>query len=111
MTPRPEATAPGGGTIRIRHGAIWDPRHGRRGEAGDLCIENGRVVESLPPSAPVFDAKNLLVVPGGVDLHSHITGGGVRAARLLCPEAAGGPCLPALDDIGRLYARLGYTTV
>ncbi|HET8947321.1 MAG TPA: formylmethanofuran dehydrogenase subunit A [Candidatus Polarisedimenticolia bacterium] len=100
-----------GGTIRIRNGAVWDPRHGRRGEIGDVCIENGRVVASLPPTAPVFDAKNLLVVPGGVDLHSHITGGGVRAARLLCPEAAGGPCLPALDDIGRLYARLGYTTV
>jgi formylmethanofuran dehydrogenase subunit A len=100
-----------GGTIRIRNGAVWDPRHGRRGEVGEVCIENGRVVLSLPPSAPVFDATNLLVVPGGVDLHSHITGGGVRAARLLCPEAAGGTCLPPLDAIGRLYASLGYTTV
>jgi formylmethanofuran dehydrogenase subunit A len=99
------------GTVRIRNGAIWDPRHGRRGDVGDLCIENGRVVVSLPAAAPEFDARNLLVVPGGVDLHTHITGGAVRAARLLCPEAAGTACLPSLDDIGRNYAALGYTTV
>jgi formylmethanofuran dehydrogenase subunit A len=106
--------APGPGTVRIRNGEIWDPRHGRRGEVADLCIENGRVVDagaSLPASAPVFDAKHLLVVPGGVDLHSHITGGAVGAARLLCPEAAGTPSLPTLDAIGGGYAALGYTTV
>jgi len=110
-SPEGRLATPRGGTIRIRDGAVWDPGHGRRGEIGEVCIENGRVVASLPPSAPVFDARNLLVVPGGVDLHSHITGGGMRAARLLCPEAAGTPFLPTLDDIGRLYARLGYTTV
>lgn len=104
-------TAPVTGTVRIRNGAIWDPRHGRRGEVGDLCIENGRVVESLTAPAPEFDAKDLLVVPGGVDLHTHITGGAVRSARLLCPEAAGTACLPSLDAIGRRYAALGYTTV
>ena len=102
---------PAAGTIRIRNGAVWDPAHGRRGEVSDVCIENGRVVASLPASAPVFDAQGLVVVPGGVDLHSHIAGGAVRAARLLCPEAAGGPCLPTIGEIGRRYAAMGYTTV
>jgi formylmethanofuran dehydrogenase subunit A len=100
-----------GGTIRIKGGAIWDPAHGRRGEPGDLCIRDGRVVDSLPPGAPVFDARGLLVLPGGVDLHSHVAGPALRVARLLCPEAAGGPCLPATDDTGRRYAAMGYTTV
>jgi formylmethanofuran dehydrogenase subunit A len=95
-------------TVRIRGGAVWDPAHGRRGEVGDVCIEDGRVVASLPPASPVFEARGLLVLPGGVDLHSHIAGGAVRQARLLCPEAG---CLPALRDTGERYARLGYTTV
>ena len=99
------------GTIRIRNGSVWDPRHGRRGDVSDVCIENGRVIASLPATAPVFDATGLVVVPGGVDLHSHIAGGAVRAARLLCPEAAGSLCLPTIDEVGRRYAAMGYTTV
>ena len=99
------------GTIRIRGGAIWDPAHGRRGEIGDLCIRDGRVVASLPKSSPVFDARGLLVLPGGVDLHSHVAGPSLRVARLLCPEAAGGPCLPSTEQTGRRYAAMGYTTV
>lgn len=98
-------------TVRIRGGAVWDPAHGRKGETGDVCIENGRVVASLPPAAPVFDARGLLVLPGGVDLHSHIVGGAVRQARLLCPEPAAADCLPGLAETGERYARLGYTTV
>jgi formylmethanofuran dehydrogenase subunit A len=100
-----------GGTIRIKGGAIWDPAHNRRGAQGDLCVQDGRVVASLPPAAPVFDASGLLVLPGGVDLHSHVAGSALRLARLLCPEAAGGPCLPGTEDTGRRYAAMGYTTV
>ena len=109
--PAPGAQPATGGTIRIRNGAVWDPAHGRRGEISDVCIEDGRVVASLPAKAPVFDAKGLVVVPGGVDLHSHIAGGAVRAARLLCPEAAGTACLPTIAETGRRYAAMGYTTV
>ena len=100
-----------GGTIRIRNGSVWDPAHGRRGEISDVCIERGRVVAALPAAAPVFDAEGLVVVPGGVDLHSHIAGGAVRAARLLCPEAAGTARLPTIEEVGRRYAAMGYTTV
>ena len=100
----------GSGTIRIKGGSVIDPHHGRHGEIGDVCIEDGRVVASLPPGAPVFEARGLLVLPGGVDLHSHIAGPAVQAARWLCPESAGGS-LPTLGETGRRYARMGYTTV
>jgi formylmethanofuran dehydrogenase subunit A len=99
-----------GGTIRIKGGSVLDPGNGRRGEIGDVCIEDGRVVASLPSGAPVFEARGLLVLPGGVDLHSHIAGPAVQAARWLCPESAGGP-LPTLGETGRRYGRMGYTTV
>jgi formylmethanofuran dehydrogenase subunit A len=100
-----------GGTVRIRGGVIHDPRHGRSGETGDILIEDGRVVASLPAGAPVFDAKGLVVMPGGVDLHSHIASPAVREARRLCAAEAGGPCLPSIGDTGRRYALMGYTTV
>ena len=103
-------TAPGGGTIRLRGGSIFDPASNRRGETGDVCIKEGRVVPSLPAGAPQFDARGLVVMPGGVDMHSHIAGQGIRSARLLCPEARA-TCLPGPRDTGRRYARMGYTTV
>jgi formylmethanofuran dehydrogenase subunit A len=59
----------------------------------------------------VFDARDLVVMPGGVDLHSHVASPAVREARRLCAAAAGGPCLPSIGDTGRRYARMGYTTV
>lgn len=98
-------------TVRIKGGAVWDPANRRRGEIGDVCIDGGRIVASLPAAAPVFDARGLVVLPGGVDLHSHIVGGAVRQARLLCPEPLAADCLPVLRETGERYARLGYTTV
>lgn len=97
-------------TLRIRGGRIFDPPTGRRGEIGDVCIRDGRIVESLPASAPVLEARNLVLMAGAVELHTHVAGPAVGAARLLCPED-GGRCLPTLAEVGRRYARLGYTTV
>jgi len=101
----------GAGTIRIHGGAIHDPRHGRSGQVGDVLIKDGRVTTSLPAGAPAFDAGGLVVMPGGVDLHSHVASPAVREARRLCAAAAGGPLLPSIGDTGRRYARMGYTTV
>ncbi|HUD71917.1 MAG TPA: formylmethanofuran dehydrogenase subunit A, partial [Dongiaceae bacterium] len=103
--------APLHGTVRIRGGSIVDPRHGRRGEVGEILIADGRVVETLPAGAPSFDAKGLVVMPGGVDLHTHVAGPAIRAARLLCPRGRHAACLPSIDETGRRYARLGYTTL
>jgi formylmethanofuran dehydrogenase subunit A len=109
--PGASATGPLTGTIRIRGGSIVDPRHGRRGETGDILIADGRVVASLPAGAPVFDARGLVVMPGGVDLHTHVAGPAIRAARLLCPGGRHAGCLPSIEETGRRYARLGYTTL
>jgi formylmethanofuran dehydrogenase subunit A len=96
--------------LRIRGGRIFDPPSGRRGETGDVCVLDGRIVKTLPATAPVLEARDLVVMAGGVEVHTHIAGPAVSAARLLCPED-GGRCLPTLSEAGRRYARLGYTTV
>ena len=96
--------------LRIRNGRVFDPAHGRHGEIGEVCVRDGKVGSSLPATAPVLDAENLVVMPGAIDLHTHVAGPAVTAARLLRPED-GGRTLPALRDAGRRYAAMGYTTI
>jgi formylmethanofuran dehydrogenase subunit A len=96
--------------LRIRGGRVFDPKNNRKGEVGEVCIRDGKVVESLPATAEVLDARNLVVMPGAIDLHTHVAGAAVSAARLLCPED-GGRTLPTLRETGRAYARMGYTTI
>lgn len=117
--------------LRIVGGTVYDPEHGIDGAVRDVCIDRGKVVEAVPASARQIDARGLVVMPGGVDIHSHVAGSSVNAARRLLPEehAADPAPAPALADgegwprsgaggtvpttftTGYRYAGLGYTTV
>lgn len=117
--------------LRIAGGTVYDPANGIDGEVRDICIEDGRVVADVPGDAPRIDARGMVVMPGGVDIHCHVASGTVNAARRLLPEdhARDPARAPALDDAdtvprsgaggtvpstfttGYRYAGLGYTTV
>lgn len=73
-------------TFRIAGGRIYDPAIGVDGEVRDICIDRGRIVESLPENAATLDARGLVIMPGGVDIHCHIAGPKVSHARRLEPE-------------------------
>ncbi|MFZ4733117.1 MAG: formylmethanofuran dehydrogenase subunit A [Pirellulales bacterium] len=95
-------------------GTIHDPAHDRDGVVGDIWIDGGRIVAA--PATPggwrVVDAAGLVVMPGGVDLHSHVAGPKVAAGRRIAPAPAHGPAaVPTIHATGALYAALGYTTV
>lgn len=94
--------------LRIAGGRVYDPMHGVDGVVTDVCIEDGRIVASLPADAPRLDASGLVVMPGAVDIHSHVAGTKVNLARRLEPERR---TVPTAPDTGRLYTLLGYTTV
>jgi formylmethanofuran dehydrogenase subunit A len=118
-------------SLRIRGGKVHDPANGVDGEIRDLCIANGRIVAELPADAPALDARGLIVMPGGVDMHSHVAGGSCNHVRRLLPEEHAADPMPAprlADGEGRArsgtggtvpttfttgyrYAGLGYTTV
>src|SRR5260370_22772924 len=76
--------------LRIANGTVYDPANNVDGVVQDLWIENGKVVAA--PSDPnvhpdkVLDATGLVVMPGGVDMHSHIAGPKVNVARKMRPE-------------------------
>jgi formylmethanofuran dehydrogenase subunit A len=119
-----------GTQLRLVGGTVYDPANQVDGETRDLCIEDGRVVPSLPDGAPSLDLRGMVVMPGGVDIHSHLASASCNHARRLLPEehAADPMPLPTLVDgdrarsgtggtvpstftTGYRYAGLGYTTV
>jgi formylmethanofuran dehydrogenase subunit A len=116
--------------LRIAGGTLYDPANGVDGEVRDICIEGGRVVSDVPQDAPTLDARGMIVMPGGVDIHSHLASSSCNHARRLLPEehSADPVAAPGLEDrtagrsgtggtvpstftTGYRYAGLGYTTV
>ena len=102
----------------LRGGTIHDPAHDRDGVVADIWIENGTIVgrPADPAAFAVVDAAGLVVMPGGVDLHSHVAGPKVNAGRRIAPHLARHrsprpAAVPTIHATGALYAALGYTTV
>jgi formylmethanofuran dehydrogenase subunit A len=100
-------------------GTLHDPATGRDGVVADIWVEDGRIV-APPADATAFtriDAAGLVVMPGGVDLHSHVAGPKVAHGRRIAPHLARGrrgdapAAVPTIHATGALYAALGYTTV
>ena len=74
-----------GSTLRIAGGTVYDPANGVDGEVRDICIADGRIVADVPAGSPSLDARGMVVMPGGVDIHSHVAGASVNLARRLVP--------------------------
>lgn len=102
---------------RLAGGRVVDPANNGRDEAGDVWFEDGRIV--APPGSDrtpdvTWDASGAIVLAGAIDIHAHIAGTNVNTARLLLPDLrqdgffAGAPIG---EDIGRLFAAMGYTMV
>jgi formylmethanofuran dehydrogenase subunit A len=115
--------------LRIVGGTVYDPANGVDGEVRDVCIESGRIVEQLPAAAPTLDARGMVVMPGGVDIHSHFASSSCNHARRLIPDehaadpvpaphlpadevprSGAGGTVPTTFTTGYRYAGLGYTT-
>ncbi|MEM2137039.1 MAG: formylmethanofuran dehydrogenase subunit A [Candidatus Methanomethylicia archaeon] len=113
----------------IRNGLVYDPLNNVEGEEMDIGVKDGKIVDPSEVDlgkAFVIDAKGKLVVPGGIDIHSHIAGPKVNVGRLIRPEdhyltntphklpyrrAETGLTVPNVFKIGYEYARMGYTLV
>lgn len=108
---------------RIAGGRVIDPANGRD-EVGDVWIRDGRIVDAPHGARPdtTYDAAGKIVMAGAIDIHSHIAGWNVNAARLLLPELhhAAMRRAPPISlasaqwstfETGCLYAAMGFTTV
>jgi formylmethanofuran dehydrogenase subunit A len=113
----------------ITGGYVYDPLHGIDGQVKDLWIADGKIVE--PPADPTIrptrrlNAAGLVIMPGGIDMHCHIAGPKVNAARKLRPEekrtaekvhrtahtrSGTMGSVPSTFATGYKYIGLGYTT-
>ncbi len=112
--------------IIIKGGVVFDPLNNVNGELKEIYIKEGKVAEEFPENkAKVIDAKGMTVMPGGVDLHSHIAGSKINIGRLMRPEdhrkdpvprsintrSGVGYSCPSTFVTGYRYAQMGYTTV
>ena len=70
----------------LKNGFVYDPANNINGEKKDIFIKNGKIVESVNRNAKKIDCSGKIVMPGGVEIHSHIAGGKVNSGRILRPE-------------------------
>ncbi len=111
--------------LRITGGKVYDPANGIDGVVGDICIADGRIVETVE-GARTIDASGMVILPGGVDVHTHVAGGSINFARAMTPEdhrrttafirtqthrGGLGGMTPTTFATGYLYAGMGWTTV
>jgi len=58
--------------LLIKNGFVYDPKNGVDGEQMDIAVHGGKIVEKVNTrKAKVIDASGMIVMPGGVDIHSH----------------------------------------
>jgi formylmethanofuran dehydrogenase subunit A len=115
--------------LKIAQGTVYDPANGIDGQVRDIWISGTRIVEAptdpeVRPSRNI-DARGLVVMAGGVDMHCHIVGPKVNMARRMCPEqkrrgehiyrtavthSGTMGSVPSTFATGYKYAGLGYTT-
>ncbi len=113
-------------SLIIKNGLVYDPSNEIDGEKKEIHIKDGVVVEKVNGDAKIIDASGMIIMPGGVDIHTHIAGTKVNAGRLFRPDdkleeynekktkltrSGTGWSVPSTWVTGYRYARLGYTTV
>jgi len=113
-------------SLLIKNGFVYDPLNGVNGEIMDIAVKDGRIVEKVDErNVKVIDASGMIVMPGGVDIHTHIAGAEVNAGRLLRPEdhfidveaktattrSGVGRSIPSTFTTGYRYTRMGYAMI
>jgi formylmethanofuran dehydrogenase subunit A len=115
--------------LKISGGTVYDPANAIDGQVRDLWIADGKIVAAPtdPATRPTreIDARGLVVMPGGVDMHAHIAGPKVNVARKMRPEEKRKAqvlhrtanthsgtlgSVPSTFATGYKYAGMGYTT-
>ncbi len=110
----------------IKNGLVYDPLNEVRGEKKEIYVRDGKIVEKVEePGATVIDASGMIVAPANIEIHSHIAGPKLNAARLMRPEdhakdpvrrkeklrSGSGFSIPTTFTTAYRYLLLGYSTL
>ena len=112
--------------LRIANGRVFDPKNEISGLVQDIWLHDGKVVDAAPSTdVKTIDATGCAVLPGGIEIHTHVAGAKVNNGRIMCPEdhsehfrlrtsttrSGCGYTVPTTFMTGYEYCRLGYTTL
>ena len=116
--------------FKIINGLIYDPSQNFNREKKVIYVKDNKISDPSENQkkeyVTTFDVKGMIVMAGGIDIHSHIAGGNVNNARLLMPEIhknfventlknrinlPGRGSRWTTDGTGYRYAEMGFTTV
>ncbi|MEM4575876.1 MAG: formylmethanofuran dehydrogenase subunit A [Candidatus Nezhaarchaeales archaeon] len=114
-------------SLIIKGGYVIDPLNKVNCEVVDIGVAGGKIVDpsTIEGKAKVIDAKGKLVMPGGIDLHTHVAGPKFNAGRIMSPQdhkrawiratltsrSGVGLTVPSTTFIGYRYAQMGWTTI
>ncbi len=107
-------------TLHLKNGKIFDPSNNIFNKKKDVYIKDGKIVKSLESKAKqIIDCKDKIIMPGAIDLHTHIGGGKVNIARLMLQEFHNNSdndydltasFVPSTLKTGLQYIEMGYTS-
>lgn len=83
-------------SLRIENGEVIDPAAGEDGARRTVHVREGKIAANAGDGAEVIDARGHVVMPAGVDIHTH----------LVAP-----PVAAMARGAGLSYGAMGYTTV
>ena len=72
--------------IKLESGNIFDPQNNIFNKKMDLYIADGKIISKKNIKGKInkiINCSNKIVMPGAIDMHTHIGGGKVNIARLM----------------------------
>ena len=108
--------------IQLKSGNVYDPHNKIFNIKKDIYIEDGSIVDKKHVSSKidkVINCSNKIVMPGAIDMHTHIGGGKVNIARLMLEEFHNEEdpnfdmtaiIAPSTLKTGLKYIEMGYTS-
>ena len=107
-------------TLCLKNGRVFDPINKIFNKKKDIYIKDGKITEvSNGKISETIDCNNKIVMPGAIDLHTHIGGGKVNIARLMLQEFHNNSdndydltadFVPSTLKTGLQYIKMGYTS-
>ena len=108
--------------IKLESATVYDPINKISNSKRDIYISDGKIVNRLEIKGKinkVINCRGKIVMPGAIDMHTHIGGGKVNIARMMLGEFHNEESLdsdstaimaPTTIKTGIKYIKMGYTS-
>ena len=107
---------------QLKSGNVYDPHNKISNVKKDIFIQDGKIIDKKNIRSKIdkiINCSDKIIMPGAIDLHTHIGGGKVNIARLMLEEFhnekepgydSSAIIAPSTLKTGLKYIEMGYTT-